>query len=222
MVAIKMNNEISKGQMRTRLAVINDHYKETMFRDGLPPLGIQAHDAQVAAIRSLIESSGDKEQETDPFLSNLYGVKSAPSPAPTIKKDVTVGPSIPERIKELMVYVAHWQTTRDMKKFPWTEEDKKAFGEVLCILQRSLPVPLPKEVEEAMEKIITRLEGRDCSEEIVFIKAALQPKVVSREWVDDLSARIDKIQFVTCPNDATLDTVERTIDELGIEVGEKP
>ena len=42
-------------------------------------------------LERLIESSGDKEQETDPFLSNLYGVKSAPSPAPTIKKDLTVG-----------------------------------------------------------------------------------------------------------------------------------
>jgi len=37
-----------------------------------------------------------------------------------------------------------------------------------------LEAVLPGAVEEAMEKIITRLEGRDCSEEIVFIKAALQ------------------------------------------------
>jgi len=62
----------------------------------------------------------------------------------------------------------------------------------------------------------------ECRKVLAVIKAALRPKVVSREWVDDLSARIDKIQFVTCPNDATHDTVERTIDELGIVVGEKP
>jgi len=44
----------------------------------------------VVAIRALIESSGDKEQETDPFLSNLYGVKSAPSPGE--KQDMVEGP----------------------------------------------------------------------------------------------------------------------------------
>ena len=52
-------------------------------------------------LERLIESSGDKEQETDPFLSNLYGVKSAPSPAPTIKKDLTVGPSVEEAMEIL-------------------------------------------------------------------------------------------------------------------------
>jgi len=66
-----------------------DHFDEMMKGLGvwIGPGGCY----ECAAIRSLIESSGDKEQETDPFLSNLYGVKSAPSPAPTIKKDLTVG-----------------------------------------------------------------------------------------------------------------------------------
>lgn len=44
-------------------------------------------------------------------------------------------PPLPERVKQLMVEVCTWQTTRDLKKYPWTDEDKKAFGEVLRILE---------------------------------------------------------------------------------------
>jgi hypothetical protein len=51
-------------------------------------------------------------------------------------------PPVPERIKELMVAVCQWQTTRDLKKYPWTEEDKKAFGEVLRILQNQPAPPI--------------------------------------------------------------------------------
>jgi len=196
------------------------------------------------AIRSLIESSGEKASGNTPHpLSKLAEnmidmtpeqqmaaddclkdlIRDAPFPAPTIKKDVTVGPSIPERIKELMVYVAHWQTTRDMKKFPWTEEDKKAFGEVLRILQRSLPAPLPKEVEEAMETIRLRLndlhimEGDDREyipgDDAAFsvLKAALKPKVVSREWIRK------RADWAGCLG---VTDVAGILRELGIEVSE--
>ena len=123
------------------------------------------------AIRSLIESSGDTE-ETDPFLSNLYGVKSAPSPAPTIKKDLTVGPS----------------------------------------------------VEEAMETVKMALDGLDpffpLDVEAAFsvLKAALRPKVVSREWVGELV----EVARWGDKDGGYARVKSRLCSELGIVVGEKP
>jgi hypothetical protein len=146
---------------------------------------------------------------------------------------VTVGPSIPERIKELMVYVAHWQTTRDMKKFPWTEEDKKAFGEVLRILQRSLPAPLPEKVEEAIKRAsrafdikalyyracrdTTKYELAECRDKdeaaLSVLKSALRPKVVSREW-------LARLYYALCPDVGSEKLLETMLRELGYEVGD--
>ena len=160
----------------------------------------------LARIReALIKSSGDK----------------ANGPAPPAEHKTAI------LLLQESGYFYHTEAERVRKDGALSSDYKQREREVDAAIEvlknpAPSPAPLPKEVEEAMEKIITRLEGRDCSEEIVFIKAALRPKVASREWVDDLSARIDKIQFVTCPNDATRDTVERTIDELGYVVGDKP
>jgi hypothetical protein len=71
----------------------------------------------------------------------------------------------------------------------WKARAEKAEAELAT--QAPSPAPTIKkdltvEAEEAMEKIITRLEGRGCSEEIDVIKAALRPKVVSRGWVGEL------------------------------------
>ena len=97
--------------------------------------------------------------------------QAAPSPAPTIKKDLTV------------------------------------------------------EVEEAMEKIITRLEGRGCSEEIDVIKAALRPKVVSRDVVKDIiDSLIDDGPLWyrgSMPEEGkAIDILSEWLRELGIEVGD--
>ena len=70
------------------------------------------------------ESSGDKEQETDPFLSNLYGVKSAPSPAP-INAEIS-GVDFTQPGAKLVIH------------------PDPRFG---------FPAPLPKEVEAAMETL---------------------------------------------------------------------
>jgi hypothetical protein len=172
---------ITKEQMLHRLEIIRNECRGDDFE-----CGACKWDAECDEIEALVESSGEKESNENKEAgvvgkaptggADKATSASAPSPAPTIKKDLTVGPS----------------------------------------------------VEEAMETVKMALDGLDpffpLDVEAAFsvLKAALRPKVVSGEWVDDLSARIDKIQFVTCPNDATLDTVERTIDELGIVVEEKP
>jgi hypothetical protein len=88
----------------------------------------------VDAIRALIESSGDKEQETDPFLSNLYGVKSAPSPAPTIKQDLTVGPSVEEAIK-CMEQNAPWGYDDDG---PQERQEHETHMAALAVLKAAL------------------------------------------------------------------------------------
>ena len=67
-------SEPTKEQMRTRLAVINDHYKETMFCGDYPLLGVKVHNAEINAIFALIESA------------------PAPSPSPDIKPGVNIGP----------------------------------------------------------------------------------------------------------------------------------
>ena len=67
------------------------------------------------------------------------------------------------------------------------------------------------EVEEAMEKIITRLEGRGCSEEIDVIKASLRPMVVTRKWIRK------RADWAGCLG---VTDVAGILRELGIEVSE--
>jgi len=137
---------------------------------------------KIAYYASVCPQCGWPTERTDVLvLDDEHAIDlSAPSPAPTIKKDLTVGPT-------------------------------------------------PKEVEEAMGRVKSIISGWSFhtgfpSEEglaaLAVIKAVLRPRVVTRKWAKKLSTRINKIQFITCPNDATLDTVERTTDELGIEVSE--
>jgi len=122
-------------------------YWETMYEDEIEPL---------ESIRALIESSGDKEQETDPFLSNLYGVKSAPSPAPTIKKDLRV------EVEEAMDRLSHCVNN----------------AHHIDPLQYLEPVP-GAEADVELQKKCLALDW----EALAVIKAALRPKVVTRKWI---------------------------------------
>jgi len=150
------------------------------------PMGWLAEKRKVLrAIRSLIESSGDKASVP------------APSPAPAIKKDLTVGPS-PE-LKQIVDYLT---TPRP-------------------------PAPLPKEVEEAMFILHeTVYQGYGFSDRVekaeAVIKAALRPKVVSREWFNELTVAImyhhgtDETQGIIQP------VAKGILREKGIVVEEKP
>ena len=193
-------------------------YWETYYEDEIEPL---------ESIRALIESSGDKacgavEEAMVPAIELLVNHY--------LQESLAYGNSIHAKSYKAAIAVIK----------------EALLAGAIAIMDRqneaalSKPAPLPQEVEEAMirmdnainrayERRLDNLGKSYAAEQklledaaLAVVRAALRPKVVSREWVDDLSARIDKIQFVTCPNDATLDTVERTIDELGIEVGEKP
>ena len=214
----------------------------------------------VDAIRALIESLGDTE-ETDPFLSNLYGVKSAPSPAPSAGKESeglenwepdmegiggwtrnpapSPGPTIKQglrvEVEEAMAEIdallesqCHLCRIINPQHKDCTEcLDMDGYRRGWAVIKSALQpkeVPLeavlPGAVEEAMEKIITRLEGRDCSEEIVFIKAALRPKVMTREWAEKFVEDV-----VYCEQGEFMNGVEcaiKQLRELGIEVEETP
>ena len=118
----------------------------------------------VVAIRALIESS----VPTVLVLDDEHAIDlSAPSPAPTIKKDLRVGPS----------------------------------------------------VEEAMETVKLALDGLDpffpLDVEAAFsvLKAALRPKVVSREWIRK------RADWAGCLG---VTDVAGILRELGIEVEETP
>jgi len=132
-------------------------------------------------IKNLIESSGDRASVTDekvifkegdevwsPGTGPAVVVKSAPSPAPTIKQDLTVGP------KEAMRWLV------DMEKY-WSVNDHDG----VCI---------------------------------VVIKAALRPKVVSREWVEELA----EVARWGDKDGGYARVKSRLCSELGIVVGEKP
>ena len=105
------------------------------------------------------------------------------------------------------------------------------------------PAPLPKEVEEAMGKIENLLGGfgpnvfrdefgrrihypRDTMAALAVIKAALQPKVVSREHVDKLLSVVVDQPFVYevygSHRSECIDAMIYKLRELGIEVEEKP
>jgi len=90
------------------------------------------------------------------------------------------------------------------------------------------PAPLPKEVEEAMETIRLRLndlhimEGDDREyipgDDAAFsvLKAALRPKVVSREWVGELV----EVARWGDKDGGYARVKSRLCSELGIEVGD--
>ena len=168
-------------------------------------------DKYAPAIRALIESSGDKA---------------------SAQEEGKVTPSGSEIISD-----ADARRLLSDAGYFRTEDDSPAPS----------PAPLPKEVEEAMDRLshcvnnahhidplqyLEPVPGAEADvelqkkclaldwEALAVIKAVLRPRVVTRKWAKKLSTRINKIQFITCPNDATLDTVERTTDELGIEVSE--
>jgi hypothetical protein len=171
---------------------------------------------------NMVDMTPEQHKAADECLKELiHG-----TPAPTIKKDLTVGPSAEgywdnsgqhhpaigpspatKEVEKAMIEIEAWKTTYEETVIGvlCLEEWQTRADKSLAVIKEALlagawairdrqneaslskPAPLSKDVEGAMEKIITRLEGRDCSEEIVFIKAALQ-----------------------------------RYRELGIEVGEKP
>ena len=210
-----------------------DH--KALLRDKLQswPGDMALSSDDIADLFALIESSGEKGRipSVAGELIDREWAEDEEQPAPS------PGP-LHERIKELMVYVAHWQTTRDQKKFPWTDEDKKAFGEVLRILQRSLPAPLPAEVEEALKCMKQNAPwGYDDDSELehqeyethmaalAVIRAALTATIkppltvapttkVTREW---LTGAIGMVAFraFTCENHrALVDCIEQDMARL--------
>ena len=132
-------------------------YWETYYEDEIEPL---------ESIRALIEFSGDK----------------ASGPAPTIKKDLTVDPSVEEAIK--------------------------------CMEQNA---PLGYDDDGPQE----RQEHETHMAAIAVIKAALRPKVVSREWVAWFVKTIFDMRDkgVSFPIEGAAETM---LQSQGIEVGEKP
>jgi len=102
-------SEPTKEQLCTRLAVINDHYKETMFYGDYPLLGVKVHNAEINAIFALIESSGEnekitlypgrrwdelsREQQAQYLKDCEEGARNTRlGPAPDIKPGVNIGP----------------------------------------------------------------------------------------------------------------------------------
>jgi hypothetical protein len=146
----------------------------------------------------------------------------APSPAPTIKPNVTVGPSVEDELEE-----------DDL--IPLTPGELKGLRN---------PAPLPAEVPpeavlpEAVEEAITRMhdaifdayqgranhngvrwsdmeEGKDKAA-LAVIKSALRPKVVSRETI----GKMVHGTWICDDEEQAIDLMVTEFRELGIEVGD--
>ena len=231
-----------------------DHFDEMMKGLGvwIGPGGCY----ECAAIRSLIESSGEKasaqeEGKATPSRSEIISDADArrllsdagyfrteddiPAPLP--------GPS-PE-LKQVVDYI-----TRPLFGMEWVDsllracrelnkgkpEHQKWIDEARAILKGHAappPAPLPKEVEEAMARMPdailcayafrlghTRATIPSVSEAtydneadeaaLAVIRAALRPKVVTREWL---------VKLGECFIYLKLDEAQAILRELGIEVG---
>ena len=199
------------------------------------------------------------------FESNVPSEpKPAPSPAPTIKKDLTVGPPkkmSPEATEKILRQIESRDDYSNICPTPTiiTPVDEYFFarvgdraalyeklpdnkpGKLVCEIP-PCPAPLPKEVEEMIHTLDLLADdwystSGEYGESPDFkanetmkphveairavIKAALQPKVVSREWVAWFVKTIFDMRDkgVSFPIEGAAETM---LQSQGIEVGEKP
>ena len=133
------------------------------------------------------------------------------------------------------------QMLKWLDRHGWTAESIPIVDAIRALIESSGdkasgPIPMTKEVGEAMKWLDSLSDMNypycriaDENEEIIaVIKAALRPKVVSREWVEKYAIEISNKAGAaedSWPNIDSLDAKEiimSMLRELGIEVGEKP
>jgi len=165
------------------------------------PMGWLAEKRKVLrAIRSLIESSGDKASVP------------APSPAPAIKKDLTVGPS-PE-LKQIVDYL-----TTPRPPDPLPKEVEEAMGRMAVAIHEAglyRHLLVKRAIASTYTTALVEKDFDDDQSALAVIKSALRPKVVSREWV--YLTTVDMWGFAEL-KDAENKLIER-FRELGYEVSE--
>jgi len=166
-----------------------------------------------------------------------------PPPAPTIKKDSTVGPLPP--LSGMAWVDSLLRACREINKDK--PEHQKWIDEARVVLSKPAQL-LPKEAEEAMKTLDGHFGGADFDPAIfgaddggpidagrerllsayALIKAALRPKVVTRELLEKILEKVasENLDEFMMPGHTywsfdTMDIVS-LLRELGIEVGDKP